>query len=131
VALPLSYRRTEKPASGGGPAPMTVCADDLAFRHPVEDSLQWSVEKPAGDAAELVAEMVELENQHVGFAAVAASASEKSACNSSSTICVRTRVSEPGLAVSSLACDGQDHGVVLLERAAELLFDQGPHVSQK
>jgi hypothetical protein len=70
VALPLSYRRTEKPASGGGPAPMTVCADDLAFRHLVEDSLQWSVEKPAGDAAELVAEMVELENQHVGFAAV-------------------------------------------------------------
>ena len=46
VALPLSYRRTEKAATGGGPAPVTVCADDIALRHLGEEGRQRAVSKP-------------------------------------------------------------------------------------
>jgi hypothetical protein len=51
---------------------MTVCTNDLALCHLVEDALPLAVSKSGGDAEFLLAEMVELEHDRVGLTAVRA-----------------------------------------------------------
>lgn len=53
-----------------GAASMTVCTNDLALCHLVEDALPLAVSEACGDAEFLVAEMIELEDDRVGLAAV-------------------------------------------------------------
>jgi hypothetical protein len=49
-ALPLSYRRTGEAAPFGGAASMTVCTNDLALCHLVEDASPSAVPESGSDA---------------------------------------------------------------------------------
>ena len=71
-ALPLSYRRACEPASQGGPPTMTVCTNHLAGVDLVEDRLPAAIAETGCNAEVLVPEVVELEDQRVGLAAVGA-----------------------------------------------------------
>jgi len=55
-----------------GAASMTVCTNDLALCNLIEHALPVSVLKTLGDAELLVPEMVELEHDRIGIAAVRA-----------------------------------------------------------
>ena len=68
----MSYRRTRESATAGGSASVTVCTNDLALCHLVENALPLAVSKAGGDAEFLVAEMVELQDNRVSLAAVCA-----------------------------------------------------------
>jgi hypothetical protein len=49
---------------------MTVCTNDLALCHLVEDALPLAISKTRRDAELLVAQMVELQDDRIGLAAV-------------------------------------------------------------
>jgi hypothetical protein len=49
---------------------MTVCTNDVALGHLVEDALPRAVSKPLSDAEFLVSEPIELEHDRVALAAV-------------------------------------------------------------
>jgi hypothetical protein len=49
---------------------MTVCTNDLALADLVEDRLPSVIAHAFGDVEALVAEMVELEHQRIGLAAI-------------------------------------------------------------
>jgi len=68
----LSYHRASEAAPASGAAPVTVCTNDLALCNLVEHALPISISKALGNVELLVSEMVELENDRVGFAAVCA-----------------------------------------------------------
>ena len=69
---PLSYRRAREPTSQGGSPTMTVCTNHLARVDLVEDRLPVAVAQRGRDAEVLMPEVVELEDQGVGLAAVGA-----------------------------------------------------------
>ncbi len=66
----MSYHRASEAAPLCGAASMTVCTNDLALCHLVEDALPFAVSKALPDTELLVSEMVELEHDRVGLAAV-------------------------------------------------------------
>ena len=66
----MSYHRANEAAPLSGAASMTVCTNDVALCHLVEDALPVSVPKALADPELLVAEMVELEDERIGLAAV-------------------------------------------------------------
>src|SRR4051794_31653255 len=56
-------------ASNGGPAPVAVRADDVAFGDFIEQRGPAAISKPLGDVERLITEVVKLEDHGVGFAA--------------------------------------------------------------
>lgn len=66
----MSYHRASETAPLRGAASMTVCTNDLALCHLVENALPGSVSKAIADAELLVSQMVELEHDRIGLAAI-------------------------------------------------------------
>ena len=66
----MSYHRASEAAPLCGATSMTVCTNNLALCHLVEDALPLAVSETGSDAELLVAEMVELEDDRIGLAAV-------------------------------------------------------------
>lgn len=66
----MSYHRTREAAPLGGAATMTVCTNDVALGHLVENALPRAVSKSLPDAEFLVSEVIELEHDRVALAAV-------------------------------------------------------------
>jgi hypothetical protein len=69
-ALPLSYHRASETAPLRGAASMTVCTNDLALCHLVEDALPIAVPEPLADPELLVPQVVELQHDWVLLAAI-------------------------------------------------------------
>jgi hypothetical protein len=76
-ALPLSYPRTREPCSQGCSPTMTVCTNDVAGVDLVENRLPPTVAQTCGDVEVLVPEVIELEHERVGLAAVDAGSRAK------------------------------------------------------
>jgi hypothetical protein len=68
----LSYHRADEAASLSGAAPVTVCTNDVALCHLVEDALPVPVPNAAADPEILVSKVVELEDERIGLTAVSA-----------------------------------------------------------
>jgi hypothetical protein len=68
----LSYRRADEATPTSGAASMTVCTNDLALCHLVEHRLPTMVPPDRCDAEFLVPQVVELEHDRVGLAAIRA-----------------------------------------------------------
>ena len=68
----MSYRCTSEATPYRGAASMTVCTNDLALCHLVEDALPGSLADPAADREFLVPQMIELEDDRVVLATVGA-----------------------------------------------------------
>jgi hypothetical protein len=68
----LSYHRASEATPMSGAASMTVCTNDLALCHLVEDALPVTIPQALCDAEFLVPEMVELQDHGVGLPAVQA-----------------------------------------------------------
>jgi hypothetical protein len=68
----LSYRRAYEATPLRGAASMTVCTNDVALCNLVEHVLPVAVSNPGCDSKLLVLEVVELEDDRVGLAAVSA-----------------------------------------------------------
>ncbi len=66
----MSYHRTDEAASLSGAASVTVCTNDVALCHLVEDAPPVPVPKAVADPEILVPKMVELEDERIGFTAV-------------------------------------------------------------
>jgi len=66
----LSYRRTRETSTTSGPATMTVCTNDVTLRDLVQDSLPVAVPESLADIERLVATMVELQDNRIGFPAI-------------------------------------------------------------
>jgi hypothetical protein len=69
-ALPLSYRRTKEPTTLRGPASMTVCTHHVALINLREDVAPIPIANSPRYPERLLADMVELQNHNVFFAAV-------------------------------------------------------------
>jgi hypothetical protein len=66
----LSYHRAGESGSKSGSPSMTVCTNDVALGDLVEHDLPVAVAEAVGDVEALASEMVELEDQRIGLAAV-------------------------------------------------------------
>lgn len=66
----MSYHRTSEATPLGGAATMTVCTNDVALGHLVEDALPSPVSKPLPDAEFLVSKVIELKDDWIALAAV-------------------------------------------------------------
>jgi hypothetical protein len=66
----LSYPRTDKSSPKGGSPTVTVCTNHVAGGDLVEHGLPVVVAQAAGDVEVLLPEMVELEDERIGLAAV-------------------------------------------------------------
>lgn len=65
----MSYHRASEAAPLRGAATMTVCTNDVALGHLVEDALPPAVSKPLSDGELLVAKVIELEDDRIALAA--------------------------------------------------------------
>ena len=66
----MSYHRAGESGSKSGSPTMTVCTNDVALGDLVEHGLPVAVAETVGDVEALVPEVVELEDQWIGLAAV-------------------------------------------------------------
>ncbi len=66
----MSYHRAGESGSKSRPPTMTVCTNHVALCDLVENRLPFAVADAFSDVEALVFEMVELEDQRVGLAAV-------------------------------------------------------------
>ncbi|HWM62763.1 MAG TPA: hypothetical protein VNP96_02110 [Solirubrobacterales bacterium] len=66
----MSYHRAAEAAPASGAASVTVCTNHLALCNLVEDFLPFMAPPALGDAEFLVPEMVELQHDRIGLAAV-------------------------------------------------------------
>lgn len=66
----MSYHRASEAAPLGGAATMTVCTNDVALGHLVEDALPSAVPKALSNAKLLIPKMIELEDDRIALAAV-------------------------------------------------------------
>jgi hypothetical protein len=69
-ALPLSYHRASEAAPLRGATSMTVCTNDLALCHLVEDALPIAVSESIADSELLVPEVIELEHHRIALSAI-------------------------------------------------------------
>ena len=66
----MSYHRASEAAPLSGAATMTVCTNDIALSHLVEDALPSAVAKALCDAEFLISKVIELEDDRIALAAV-------------------------------------------------------------
>lgn len=66
----MSYHRTSEAAPLGGAATMTVCTNDVALCHLVQDALPLAVPEAGSNPECLISEMIELQHDRVGLAAI-------------------------------------------------------------
>ena len=66
----MSYHRASETAPLRGAASMTVCTNDLALCHLVEDALPISVPEPVANPELLVSQVVELQHDRITLSAI-------------------------------------------------------------
>ncbi len=73
----MSYRRANESATTGGPAPVTVCTNDLALVDLPQNRGPFACSESCRDAELLVSQVIELEDDGVALSAVDAWAGAK------------------------------------------------------
>ena len=69
----MSYRRAREPSPEGSSASMTVCTNDVALRNLIENALPVAVSDRRADAEQLLAPVIEFEDERVCLSTIGTS----------------------------------------------------------